>query len=464
MPAKKKAPKRRKSLSPFEEEIATLQAQLPRQQDWRSSDEQELARRRLRALETPPAIRNLEPARRIHSRFEVSSLESGGRYLVEIIDLSERLFFSSSPDFANAALGTCKHTESVLIHLQKRFPALFRKAARIGPQHPSLIVRDDELELYGTGFLEIPRKLRLCVERDGRRKAKCPPAKLVATAEACHADGVRISCAVPAWLERHEHEIERHQLRRDYEQRVHSGEYPQHETLMPLFPYQRRACCTSPSPSAPCSRTRWGWAKPSRRSPPAPCCSGSARRQRCLVVCPASLKTEWEEQIAKFTAAPLPGRLRSRRQRVQAYRQPAPSSRIVNYEQIRSDSLDINAALKPDIVILDEAQRIKNWSTKTAQAIKRLRSRYAFVLTGTPIENRIDELYSIVEFLDPSSSGRCSASTASTTSSTTRGKPERLSQPRPAAREGAADPVAPPQSRRRNRAARPHRREPIRRN
>jgi SNF2 family DNA or RNA helicase len=62
----------------------------------------------------------------------------------------------------------------------------------------------------------------------------------------------------------------------------------------------------------------------------------------------------------------------------------------------------VNAGpIHPDIVILDEAQRIKNWSTKTAQAIKRLQSRYAFVLTGTPIENRIDELYSIIDFLDP---------------------------------------------------------------
>jgi len=73
----------------------------------------------------------------------------------------------------------------------------------------------------------------------------------------------------------------------------------------------------------------------------------------------------------------------------------------VNYEQVRSDSLDINAALKPDIVILDEAQRIKNWASLTARAIKRLESRYAFVLTGTPIENRIDEIYSITEFLNP---------------------------------------------------------------
>ena len=51
--------------------------------------------------------------------------------------------------------------------------------------------------------------------------------------------------------------------------------------------------------------------------------------------------------------------------------------------------------------MLDEAQRIKNWQTKTARRVKSLRAPYAFVLTGTPLENRIDELYSIVQYLDP---------------------------------------------------------------
>src|SRR6059036_1620806 len=67
-----------------------------------------------------------------------------------------------------------------------------------------------------------------------------------------------------------------------------------------------------------------------------------------------------------------------------------------------TDALDVNARLRPDVVVLDEAQRIKNWNTKTAQAVKRLRSRYAYVLTGTPIENRIDELHSLMDFLNPS--------------------------------------------------------------
>ena len=74
---------------------------------------------------------------------------------------------------------------------------------------------------------------------------------------------------------------------------------------------------------------------------------------------------------------------------------------LCNYEQVVADEKNLLEALRPDVVILDEAQRIKNWQTKTANAVKKLASRYAFVLTGTPLENRIDEIYSIVQFLDP---------------------------------------------------------------
>src|SRR5207247_7393430 len=74
---------------------------------------------------------------------------------------------------------------------------------------------------------------------------------------------------------------------------------------------------------------------------------------------------------------------------------------LVNYEQVVRDADEINRLLKPDVVILDEAQRIKNWQTKTARQVKSLRSSFAFVLTGTPLENRIDETYSIVQYLDP---------------------------------------------------------------
>jgi len=50
--------------------------------------------------------------------------------------------------------------------------------------------------------------------------------------------------------------------------------------------------------------------------------------------------------------------------------------------------------------VLDEAQRIRNWESKTSQAVKKLKSRYAMVLTGTPLENRLEELVSIVQLVD----------------------------------------------------------------
>ena len=145
---------------------------------------------------------------------------------------------------------------------------------------------------------------------------------------------------------------------------------------------------------------------------------------RVLVVTPASLKTEWEEQIQRFTDLPYQLVFGMRSRRLEAYETagqrragvspaqpqteagetpaPLPFFTIVNYEQMLADSLEVNRRLRPDVIVLDEAQRIKNWSTKTTQAVKRLRSRYAFILTGTPIENRIDELYSLMDFLSPS--------------------------------------------------------------
>ena len=119
-----------------------------------------------------------------------------------------------------------------------------------------------------------------------------------------------------------------------------------------------------------------------------------------LVVSPASLKAEWEEQIAKFSDLPSTIVFGGYPARRAAYRSGTFFT-LCNYEQVVADGRHLLDALRPDVVILDEAQRIKNWQTKTANAVKKLRSRYAFVLTGTPLENRIDEIYSIVQFLDP---------------------------------------------------------------
>jgi SNF2 family DNA or RNA helicase len=73
--------------------------------------------------------------------------------------------------------------------------------------------------------------------------------------------------------------------------------------------------------------------------------------------------------------------------------------KITNYEKLQPD-LDLIAAWAPELVVVDEAQRVKNWNTVAARALKRIDSPYAIVLTGTPLENKLEELISIVQFVD----------------------------------------------------------------
>ena len=73
--------------------------------------------------------------------------------------------------------------------------------------------------------------------------------------------------------------------------------------------------------------------------------------------------------------------------------------KIITYNVVARDYAYINQSL-PDLIILDEAQRIKNWDTKISRAVKRLEAPYRLALTGTPLENKLEDLYSIVQFLD----------------------------------------------------------------
>jgi len=125
---------------------------------------------------------------------------------------------------------------------------------------------------------------------------------------------------------------------------------------------------------------------------------------KALVVCPASLKHQWAREIEKACGEKAQIVEGSRTARAAMYRKFKHGFLVLNYELALRD-LDLVRRAAAELVILDEAQRIKNWDTKTAKAIKELRSPFAFVLTGTPLENRLSELHSLVEFLNPRALG-----------------------------------------------------------
>ncbi len=121
---------------------------------------------------------------------------------------------------------------------------------------------------------------------------------------------------------------------------------------------------------------------------------------KVLVVTLASLKEQWKREIEKFSHEQAQVVEGSPSQRADLYNKDESLFKITNYEAVLRD-VTILSRFNPDIIVLDEAQRIKNFSTKTADAVKQIPKKHGIVLTGTPLENKLEDVYSIVQFLDP---------------------------------------------------------------
>ena len=117
-----------------------------------------------------------------------------------------------------------------------------------------------------------------------------------------------------------------------------------------------------------------------------------------LILCPTSLKYQWRSEIKKFTNAEVYVIEGSHLKRKEAYNRPEPY-KIISYNSAAND-IKILGGLQTDMLIMDEVQRLKNWNTQISRAARKIESDYSVILSGTPLENKLDELYSIVEFVD----------------------------------------------------------------
>lgn len=121
---------------------------------------------------------------------------------------------------------------------------------------------------------------------------------------------------------------------------------------------------------------------------------------KILVLVPNSIKWQWASEIQECLRKPnfqiIEGTPKERRY---SYDKNIFWN-IVNYETFRRDFQYARKKIW-DVIILDEAQRIKNFRAKITRNIKKLNAKFKYALTGTPIENRLEELYSIMQFINP---------------------------------------------------------------
>ncbi len=377
---------------------------------WFSSDADEIERRRIRGANEAIQIESLTRDDAFYGCYRTHS-GSGQTYRVEIRSLTEHVNSCDCPDNRINGLGTCKHVEAALQWLQYRRKRLFQQAAATGSPYIEIFLdrRDHQIRILwpqSSKRRSRARDLLAPFFTDEGTLVGNPldtvPAmeRSIKTSPSHISRRIRVSAELNSWLEKLDRHAQQQRGRQHFETEVAAGKASLDLVRHTLYPYQQEGMLHLAFTGRALLADEMGLGKTVQAVAACELLRRTRGIRRVLVISPASLKGEWEEQIAKFTDLPSHIIQGPRASRLRQYEKPAFFS-LSNYEQIRPDVEEINTTLAPDVIILDEAQRIKNWQTKTATSIKRLHSRYAFVLTGTPVENRIDEIYSIIQFLDP---------------------------------------------------------------
>lgn len=119
-----------------------------------------------------------------------------------------------------------------------------------------------------------------------------------------------------------------------------------------------------------------------------------------LIVCPTSLVFNWVAEAARFTPELKVLALHGPQRHADFERITDSDLVVTSYALIRRDS-EHYQGIEFDTVVLDEAQHIKNRQTQNAQSVKTIRAQHRIVLTGTPLENSVQDLWSILDFLMP---------------------------------------------------------------
>ena len=374
-----------------------------RKPDALTVEEWQIALRREFGREQNFEFKNLgdEP---IFSTFSVHNPASGGTYRVAVRSETLGDNFCTCPDFSVNTLGTCKHIEWLLAKLARKRGG--KKAFREGFHPPYSEVylrygaeRSVHLAPCAATTEAVARLFDTYFGEDGRLLDKGFETFERFVREAAKADHeVRIYDDALGFVAQHRDNGRRAaKVAELFEGR--GGTAALNKLLrVKLYPYQRQGALFAAKAGRCLLADDMGLGKTIQAIAAVEILARTAGVEKVLVVSPTALKHQWQQEVEKFTrrSAEVVDGLYSDRKKIYGN---DTFYKLTNYEVIRRD-LDLIHDWRPDVIILDEAQRIKNWDTARAKAVKQLESNFAIVLTGTPLENRLSELHSIMEFVD----------------------------------------------------------------
>jgi SNF2 family DNA or RNA helicase len=383
-----------------------------RKPDNLSLDEWQIGLRRQFATLQDFKITNIGPEA-VFSDYSVYNPQTNNSYKVSIrsnpkeVTLGKNFNFCTCYDFKTNGLGTCKHIEAVIHQIQGKRSTL------------SLFSKGNFQPTYSSVYLEYgpnERKVKIRIGTEENRKLKglsrkyfledstikstafeifdefLTEAKNIQESFRCYEDAltyifeVRDKNRRKAWIWKNQKGLENGLL----------SQYIKAD----LHPYQKKGVAFAVQAGRALIADEMGLGKTIQAIAAAEVFRKEFGIQKVLIVCPTSLKYQWKSEIEKFTDSSAHVIEGLKLKREPQYADDNIFYKIVGHHTVGND-LDVLNATEFDLIILDEAQRIKNWKTKISQNIKKLKSEYAIVLTGTPLENKLEELYSVVQFINP---------------------------------------------------------------
>ena len=325
-------------------------------------------------------------------------------YQVQIRSLDKRVNYCTCPDLASNRLGTCKHIEAVL-HYAKKQPDYKRLKAEGCPVSFVYLAWESATRpvLRLQRSAEMAEDLAVLLEEFFNRQdlfsGRLPEDFFRFSQTVYGRDDFLLGDDAVQYAQQCAEDAAQAMRGQEIQQAIQQSNGVLPGLKVKLFPYQVEGVAFLASRGRALLADDMGLGKTLQAIAAGCWLADHAAVKRILIVCPTSLKHQWAREIAKFTGREVQILHGGPDQRGVQYRANALFF-IVNYELVLRDLSIISEQLKPDLLILDEAQRIKNWRTKLSSTIKLIPARYVFVLSGTPLENRLEDLYSLLQLVD----------------------------------------------------------------
>lgn len=338
----------------------------------------------------------IRPPFRAGEPFIVSSSKSGRTYRVHYFGVYSSFTRCDCMDFKTSHLGTCKHIEAISLAKD----GLYANKAYRSPSHSYVYVdytagRRIRIHQAAGASPEMESLISTLFDKNGYIKnLNCDPSEFIRKAKLMDESFEWESDALNIIIDKRDELLRKNIIAEKYAQTLFDG-----LLKTSLHPYQADGVRFAFQWGRTINADEMGLGKTVQAIATAELMKREGFVSSVIIICPTSLKYQWLSEIKKFTDSPavvVEGNVTKRREQLNDLNY---FYKICSFHAM-SNSIKAGYIPQSDMIIYDELQRLKNKETQMSKQLRKLQSQYVMALSGTPLENKLDELYSVTQLVD----------------------------------------------------------------